>query len=55
VGAVLTEVYFGRKDLRRATERTERTDAEDEDRMVSASKMASRLSRRGRRSPWAEA
>ena len=56
VGATLTEVHFGRKDLRRAAERPARTDAEDEDQLVNASSMARHGRKRRRNSPpWVEA
>jgi hypothetical protein len=55
VGAALTEVHFGKKDLRRVNERTARTDVEDEDRMVTASRMARLGRRRGRGAPFVEA
>jgi Mrp family chromosome partitioning ATPase len=54
LGAVLTEVYLGPKDLRRMAEHTARPDPDDEDRLVGASRM-SRHGRRRRRERLAEA
>ena len=38
IGAALTEVRLGRKDLRRVAEQPDRHDAEEEDRLVRASR-----------------
>jgi Mrp family chromosome partitioning ATPase len=55
VGAALTEVHFGRKDLRSVLDRAAHTGAHDEDEMVGASSMTRHGRWRGRRSRWAEA
>jgi Mrp family chromosome partitioning ATPase len=55
VGAALTEVHFGHKDLRSVLDRAARTDAQDEDEMVGASSMTRHGRWRGRRSRWVEA
>ena len=55
LGAVMTEVLLGRKDLRRVAERPDRADAEDEDRLVGTSRMARHGRKRGRGSEWVEA
>lgn len=56
LGAVLTEVRLGRKDLRRVVEpRPRRTDVEDEDRLVGASPMGRFRRKKGRDARWLEA
>jgi Mrp family chromosome partitioning ATPase len=57
LGAVLTEVRLGRKDLRRVVEPRPRTDAQEEDegRLVSTTSRMSRRRGRGRRAGMIEA
>ncbi len=56
LGAVLTEIRLGKKDLRRVVEPPRRrTDAEDEERLVGTSPMGRLRRKRGRDARWLEA
>jgi MinD-like ATPase involved in chromosome partitioning or flagellar assembly len=57
LGAVLTEVQLGKKDLRRVIEPRPRTDAdaEDDERLVRTSRMSRLRRKRGRDARWLEA